>query len=609
MINPATGQPWFFNHVTPGASGDGTFEAPVGGVGEAIATIPTDGNGIIYVGQSNSTILPGSFTVPGGVQLLSTGPAQFITAFSEATQLQLPFSGSGDFPLIDDAVNLGSSPIAATVLAGFNVQNNSLALPDSLAPAALTRFGRESGYGVFADNSLGEVIIRNNFITASGAGIYTSSEDSAAAGGVAISSNTVNIAGRGIRVATTNATLTGDITISGNIVTDGGIIVDSNDATLAGDITISENAIAGGYGYGLGIVVGSRNSSTNGNIVISGNMVDAPGIGIAVGHSDSNLTGGLTISNNTVGTETAGTAAYGGIVTVNQGSKIGAGITISGNAVKAQSVGVGILNTEANQIAGGITISGNPDIRVSDGGGSPFGNVASGIAVANSGDTTLTDEVNISNNGSIQVTADNSTLATGIVVFNNQSQIAGGVTINSNGSIEVTGANTNRSGTGLPSPSDIGTVGIAVVNSSTGAPSTISGGVTISGNTEVDSSEYGIATFNSASGRPSGISDIDGITITGNRVVSVDDSLVVVNIDKISGSVTLSNNMLTSVEDDGIDFSNLIPFFSQVVGNVTFTNNTFIGIPNTNGRQEIKCTNNGFIVGSRPSPCPARFPR
>ncbi len=606
VINPATGQPWFFNHVTPGASGDGTFEAPVGELSEAIATIPTDGNGIVYVGQSNGTVFPGSLTVPGGVQLLSTGPAQFIAASNEATQLQLPFSGSGDFPLIDGIVNLGSSPTAPTVLSGFNIQNNSLPLPDSLAPAALTSFDSGSGYGVFADNSLGEVIIRSNFITASNAGIYTSSEDSTEAGGVTISGNTVNSPDQGIRVTANNATLTGDITISGNTVTNGGIVVDSNDTTLTGDITISENAVEGGYIYGLGIGVGGSNSVIRGNVVIGSNTVDTPGIGIATGHDNSDLTGGLTIRNNTIGTETA---AYGGIVAVNQGSKIGSGITISGNTVEAQSVGIGVVNYGDNEITGGITISGNPDIQVSGGGGSPFGNVASGIAVANSGGTTLTDGVNISNNGSIQVTADNSTPATGIVVFNNQSQIAGGVTINSNESIKVTGANTNRSGPGLPSPSDIGTVGIAVVNSSMGAtPSTISGGVTISGNTEVNSSEYGIAAFNSASGGPSGTSDIDGITITGNRAVSVDDGLVVVNIDKISGSVTLSDNMLTSVEDDGIDFSNLVPSFSQVVGDVTFANNTFIGIPNANGRQEIKCTNNGSIGGSAPSPCPMRFP-
>ncbi|MEM8807957.1 MAG: inverse autotransporter beta domain-containing protein, partial [Cyanobacteria bacterium P01_G01_bin.38] len=126
VINPATGEPWFFNHVTPdGTAGDGTFETPYNTVADATDTIPTDGNGIIYIADSNGAVIAEDLTIPGGVQLLSTGPDQFIAAFDESIEIQLPFSGSGDFPMIDGTVTMGSSPNGPTVLGGFDVQNDA----------------------------------------------------------------------------------------------------------------------------------------------------------------------------------------------------------------------------------------------------------------------------------------------------------------------------------------------------------------------------------------------------------------------------------------------------------------------------------------------------
>ena len=65
--NPATGAPWFFNHVTlGGVNGDGTFENPFGTMVGAVGTIPTDGNGIIYVAQGTNPGIP-AFTIPDNV--------------------------------------------------------------------------------------------------------------------------------------------------------------------------------------------------------------------------------------------------------------------------------------------------------------------------------------------------------------------------------------------------------------------------------------------------------------------------------------------------------------------------------------------------------------
>jgi len=129
--NPATGEPWFFNHVTLGSSnGDGTFENPFGTVAGALGTIPSDGNGIVYVAQGTNPGIP-AFTIPDRVQVLSRGPVQTLPVVATLVQsqrepifstpitspVQLPFSGSGNFPLVTDTVTMGSD----TVLSGFTV--------------------------------------------------------------------------------------------------------------------------------------------------------------------------------------------------------------------------------------------------------------------------------------------------------------------------------------------------------------------------------------------------------------------------------------------------------------------------------------------------------
>ncbi|MEM9162980.1 MAG: hypothetical protein AAGC54_07915, partial [Cyanobacteria bacterium P01_F01_bin.4] len=187
------------------------------------------------------------------------------------------------------------------------------------------------------------------------------------------------------------------------------------------------------------------------------------------------------------------------------------------------------------------------------------------------------------------------TAAVGIVVFNADGQIEGGVAINNNESVDVAGANTDINPT---DPSDFGTAAIAVVNySNDGDPSTINGDITISGNTDINSSEYGIVVANSSDYSYEGDGILGDITVASNGVIAVDDGVLVVNLDDIDGSVILSGNTIESDEDDGIDFGNLTPF-SDVNGDVTFTDNTIDA-----DDEDIKCTNIGDIGGSEPVEC------
>ncbi len=626
VINPATGRPWFFDHVVEGSTGDGTFEAPHGTLESAIATAPTDGNGIIYI--TNSENLSGPITLPGGVQVLTSGPEQFIDAFGSAAPVQLPFSGSGEFPVISGAVRLESNPEAPTIFDGFTVE-------DAATETSEEETSEEINGGIFADNSFGEIIIRNNVVTTAGSGIEVASSEVDTAGGVTISGNSIAGENAGIQVATTEATLTGDIVVSDNVAGQAGIRIDTYESNRTGNLTISGNTVdttgvdttdvdttdsGDEDSYGLGINLTSRDSSVDGNVVISGNTVDTNETGIATRYSYSELAGELVISDNQIGTADPAdieAAPSGGINIFTGDSRISDGITISGNTINAQSVGIGIVSysggprgpedpdeiEDPNEIepgiGGGVTISGNTAITVAgdaDRGASffPSGNSV-GIGVINGQGSTITGGVSISENGPIRVTGDEEISAVGITVVNNQGTVEGGVEITNNESIVVNGADTDFTGLYSPSPEDFGTVGIAVGNNAYSyGSSTIDGGITISGNTDINSSEYGIAVVNNAQNYSYDASAIvtGDITITGNGVTSTDDSVLIVNLDEVSGSVSVSENLLISIEDDSIDFSNLSSA-STINGDVAFFNNTFEA-----AGDDIKCTNNGTITGT-----------
>ena len=457
-------------------------------------------------------------------------------------------------------------------------------------------------------------------MSTAGNGIEVVAKNSQTAGAIAISGNNIVSQRSGIGVNTSATTLTGDITISDNIVTSGGINVTADNTNRTGDIVISGNIVENSDTYSYGITLDSRGSNSTGDVVISGNVVDTGSIGITTDYSYSELDGELTISDNTIGTEDAENTPYVGLLALQAGSRISEGITISGNAVEAQAVGIGVVNyanTDSNSengiestIEGGVTITGNTEINVAGSGSgiSLFGDAAVGIGVINGGNSTIAGGVNISNNGSVRVDGGDTASVFGIAVLNANGSIEGsltegGITIANNESIQVNGRDTDISSPGLPSASDLGTVGIAVANYSDEADATVNGGVTITGNTILDSSEYGIAVVNTQnppknppnSGASSyQASIIDGVTIASNRVDSVDDSVLFINLEEINGSVIFSNNLLTSVEDDGIDFGNLsLVGLASIDGDVTFLNNT-IDVPG----DDVKCTNTGTITGT-----------
>ncbi len=137
--NPLTGQPYQFEQVASGATGNGTIET-LSDLTPALAQALTDGNGIVYVRSGNYPIA----TVPANVQLLSTAVPQFINTL-EFGRIQLPESGSGTQPLLA-GVNLGSG----STISGATI--NTTGLP-----------------GIALANTTGTVTIDRTTVTAIGA--------------------------------------------------------------------------------------------------------------------------------------------------------------------------------------------------------------------------------------------------------------------------------------------------------------------------------------------------------------------------------------------------------------------------------------------------------
>jgi hypothetical protein len=199
LINPEEEQPYWFQHVTLGATeGDGTFEKPFGTVQRALNATRQDGNDVVYVKGDANISIP-AFTIPERVQVLSQGPRQFLAGlpfpgFPQATVrlpfaatanyadgilVELPFSGDGNFPRVINGVTLSNR----TTLAGFRIENSvgNAITGRSISNVELRNntITNPSERGIFLDDVGGSVILFDNLISgavgsgpASGQGIF-----------------------------------------------------------------------------------------------------------------------------------------------------------------------------------------------------------------------------------------------------------------------------------------------------------------------------------------------------------------------------------------------------------------------------------------------------
>ena len=374
--NPATNQPYLFQHVNLGeAGGNGTFENPFGIVQNALDATRSDGNDIVYVQPGTNPGIP-AFTIPDKVQVLSTGPVQVIPTV-ELGNVQLPLSGAGVLPTIlpSSQVNVPSVTMGnSTVLSGFIINN-----------ATDVGIGNEGSAGTGL-NPISNVTIRDNQITQAGAeGIRLGN----VTGEVNILNNTITnsgvlpVGGDGIQIANTGGQV--NPAISGNTISDNngaGILFNSANSTNSQvTATISENTILRNNDAGIFFnSVNSNNSQIT--AAISGNNISeqsATGILFSLLNSTNSLAtatiAGNTISGNgTKATISNSTLAGNG---ANRDGKDGSGISfflsgnnpqatteISGNNQILNNNSAGIYfslddNAQATSTISGNTISGN----------------------------------------------------------------------------------------------------------------------------------------------------------------------------------------------------------------------------------------------------------
>ena len=163
-INPDTDQAYVFRHVQLGsAGGDGAAETPLGTLNDALAI--ANSNDLVYL-QGSGPDIPGGFTIPDGVAVLSSGPSQSINT-QQLGIVELPASNSGNFPTITDTVTLSSN----TTLSGFRITSpvDSGIVGTGIENVAIqdNRIEGAGLSGIFLENVAGQVVIRNNVVDSS----------------------------------------------------------------------------------------------------------------------------------------------------------------------------------------------------------------------------------------------------------------------------------------------------------------------------------------------------------------------------------------------------------------------------------------------------------
>ncbi|MBF2029975.1 MAG: right-handed parallel beta-helix repeat-containing protein [Oscillatoriales cyanobacterium C42_A2020_001] len=321
LTNPATGQPYFFQHVTLGAAGgNGTFENPFGLVQSALSATRSNGNDIVYVQAGTNPGIP-AFTIPDRVQVLSTGVVQQVPALISGQLFppyQLPLSGSGTLPNVNGTVTMGSD----TVLSGFNITSTTgagVTFSNVSRVEIRDNIIRNTASTGIAGNGFTTANLFRNQITATGAqGISLQS------GGTATitDSRVTNTQGAGVAfTSVTNTEIrdtviqnTGDAGILGNGATS--LTLLRNDISSArnqgvyvqnvGTSTVTDNRITGTIAGTTTIANPITGDITIGSITIPnpGSIIPLPsGQGIVI----ATTTGNTNIARNTItGTGTQG---------------------------------------------------------------------------------------------------------------------------------------------------------------------------------------------------------------------------------------------------------------------------------------------------------------
>lgn len=259
LTNPQTNQPWRFRHVNLGIGmGNGTAENPTGTLQAALDLAQT--HDIVYVRSGNNSPIPG-FTIPDGVQALSTGPNQVIPTL-EIPQLQLPESNSGAFPQITETVMMGNQ----TTLSGFRVST-------SIGPGILAnnvqninlhnnQISNTAESGISLQNVTQSVSILNNTINATKSdGIFLVNNEGQIE--LSVAGNTIRENAQGLSL-NFNGNAGGKFNFQANEISNNqlsGIDIAANDNNVI-TVNLANNQINSNQLSGLSITISENSKAT-----------------------------------------------------------------------------------------------------------------------------------------------------------------------------------------------------------------------------------------------------------------------------------------------------------------------------------------------------------
>jgi len=354
LMNPEEEQPYWFQHVTLGATGgDGTFERPFGTVQAALDATRQDGNDVVYVNGDADIPIP-TFTIPDRVQVLSQGPRQFLAGlpfpgFPQATVrlpfsptanyadgilVELPFSGDGNFPRIADGVTLGNR----TTLAGFRFENSAgnAIVGRSVSNVELRNntITNPAERGIFLDDVGGSVILFDNLISGAGGAGPASGQGILIRNTTTLNSVEVTIAG----YQADNNRIGIEVTAQGGLVPTPEV---PNQVVAIGPSS-SDNTSIGTYNN-----VPVSNSASNNRV--QGLLIQA----FDLGSQEVSIEGSTIQNNGASGIEINGGVPGGFLATAQEvrirdsliANNAGAGIDIEANETTAQE-----LNVDGNVI-------------------------------------------------------------------------------------------------------------------------------------------------------------------------------------------------------------------------------------------------------------------
>lgn len=576
VVDPTTGNPYFFEHVSSnavgpiinGVIGDGTVEHPFATLADAqtainVAQTAASGDDLIFV-HANSTFgvnTPGvQVNLQDNVRVLGEAGNVEHTVLTEAGLLNLPHPTqandlpSGVRPIFTNSPDIGVVLANNSEFSGFQIGTTTsgpagigiLGSGISNATVRQTDVRSTGGEAVFLSNTTGKILFQGDTIndptgnattfhvsgtTSTGSIIFSADPlsnllDSVTGAPIATPGIINNVTGIGGRALVVENTVAGSIiNFTGSTINDtqGNGLLLNNDAgiVLLGDVNVTN-----GLGIGLAILNDSGTIVENGTIRIDGSNGDAIRI------EGLTTTGQVLFSDP--GTQGTGTAAAG----VNITNRQARGIHLHNNAgnvsfqtpvnIAAQSNNVtqAAIEFEGNSGNASFLSQGTANVLTISNGGP--GILITNNAALNATDPaprfTVSGNTSIINPGGIgiQVTDDSS-----IVTFNGTTTNANTLTI------------TQRGDTGIQVLNNKNSVTFNGTTTISNADGVTAPGVDIRGNQDLAAS----VTFNQLNVTnpvgPSGSPDIGGIGVNiGGTGTNVNPANVTINRLQITGATT-----------------------------------------------------------------------